>query len=111
MTWPHRDSCTAAGAVLGILFSFHLAIAVALALADELFVDVVLHGAFAVLCLYLFAQRLRWCVDPATLAFLAGGIPHAGQPQHAATANNQPRVQAVQSRESPLVELTGRRAY
>jgi hypothetical protein len=65
-TWPHRDSFTAAGAVLGILFSFHLAIAVALAIADELFVDVVLHGAFAVLCLYLFAQRLRWCLDPAT---------------------------------------------
>jgi hypothetical protein len=64
-TWPHRDSFTAAGAVLGILFSFHLAIAVALAIADELFVDVVLHGAFAVLCLYLFAQRSRWCLDSA----------------------------------------------
>ena len=65
-TWPHRDSFAAAGAVLGILFSFHLAIAVALAIADELFADVVLHGAFAVLCLYLFAQRSRWCLDPAT---------------------------------------------
>ena len=65
-TWPHRDSFAAAGAVLGILFSFHLAIAVALAIADELFVDVVLHGAFAVLCLYLFAQRSKWCLDPAT---------------------------------------------
>ena len=65
-TWPHRDSFTAAGAVLGILFSFHLAIAVALAIADELFVDVVLHGAFALLCLYLFAQRSRWCLGPAT---------------------------------------------
>ena len=60
-TWPHRDSFTAAGAVLGILFSFHLAIAVALAIADELFVDVVLHGLFALLCLYLFTQRMRWC--------------------------------------------------
>lgn len=67
-TWPHRDSFTAAGAVLGILFSFHLAIAVALAIADTLFVDVVLHGAFAVLCLYLFTKRLRWCLElePAT---------------------------------------------
>ena len=65
-TWPHRDSFTAAGAVLGILFSFHLAIAVALAIADKLFVDVVLHGAFAMLCLYLFAKRLRWCLEPAT---------------------------------------------
>ena len=64
-TWPHRDSFAAAGAVLGILFSFHLAIAVALAIADELFVDVVLHGAFAVLCLYLFTQRSKWCLDPA----------------------------------------------
>ena len=64
-TWPHRDSYTAAGAVLGILFSFHLAIAVALAIAVELFVDVILHGAFAVLCLYLFTHRLRWCMDPA----------------------------------------------
>lgn len=59
--WPHRESFTAAGVVLGVLFSFHLAIAVALAIADELFVDVVLHGAFAMLCLYLFTQRLRWC--------------------------------------------------
>lgn len=60
--WPHRDSFAAAGAVLGILFSFHIAIAVALAIADELFVDVVLHGAFAIVCLYLFTQRSRWCV-------------------------------------------------
>ncbi len=64
--WPHRDSFTAAGVVLGILFSFHLAIAVALAIANELFVDVVLHGAFALLCLYLFTQRLRWCAQPVT---------------------------------------------
>ena len=63
--WPHRDSFAAAGAVLGILFSFHLAIAVALAIADELFADVVLHGAFAVLCLYLFARRSKWSVDAA----------------------------------------------
>ena len=65
-TWPHRASFTAAGAVLGILFSFHLAIAIALAIADELFVDVVLHGAFAVLCLYLSTQRSKWCLDPPT---------------------------------------------
>ena len=64
-TWPHRDSFAAAGAVLGILFSFHLAIAAALAIADELFIDVVLHGTFAALCLYLFAQRSRWCLAPA----------------------------------------------
>ena len=62
-TWPHRDSFTAAGAVLGILFSFHLAIAVALAIAGELFVDVILHGAFAVLCLYLFTHRSKWCLS------------------------------------------------
>jgi|TARA_B110000091_G_scaffold158825_1_gene169206 hypothetical protein len=65
-TWPHRDSFPAAGAVLGILFSFHLAIAVALAIAGELFVDVILHGAFAVLCLYLFTHRLKWCLAPTT---------------------------------------------
>ena len=64
-TWPHRDNFAAAGAVLGILFSFHLAIAVALAIVDELFIDVVLHGAFAVLCLYLFTQRSKWCSAPA----------------------------------------------
>ena len=68
-TWPHRDSFTAAGAVLGILFSFHLAIAVALAIADELFVDVVLHGVFAVLCLYLYTRRLSWCRDAKSRAF------------------------------------------
>ena len=60
-TWPHRDNFAAVGAVLGILLSFHVAIAVALAIADELFVDVVLHGAFAVLCLYLYTQRSKWC--------------------------------------------------
>ena len=60
--WPHRDSFAAVGAVLGILLSFHLAIAVALAIADELFIDVVLHGAFAALCVYLFAQRSKWCL-------------------------------------------------
>lgn len=61
-TWPHRDSFQAAGAVLGILLSFHIAISVALAIAGELFVDVVLHGAFAVVCVYLFTQRSKWCV-------------------------------------------------
>lgn len=65
-TWPHRDSFAAAGAVLGVLFSFHLAIAVALAIADELFADVVLHGVFAAVCLYLFARRSQWCGHPAT---------------------------------------------
>ena len=59
--WPYRDSYAATGVVLGVLFSFHLAIAVALAIADELFIDVVLHGAFAVLCLYLFVHRSKWC--------------------------------------------------
>jgi hypothetical protein len=62
--WPHRDSFAATGAVLGILFSFHLAIAIALAIADTLFADVVVHGAFAVLCLYLFTQRSKWCPNP-----------------------------------------------
>jgi hypothetical protein len=50
--------------VLGILFSFHLAIATALAIADPLFAEVVVHGAFAVLCLYLFTQRSKWCLNP-----------------------------------------------
>ena len=63
-TWPHRDNFAAAGAVLGILFSFHLAITIALAIADELFVDVVLHGVFAMLCLYLFAHRQKCCQGP-----------------------------------------------
>ena len=64
--WPHRDDFAAVGVVLGVLFSFHLAIAVALAIADELFVDVVVHGIFAAFCLYLFAQRKKWCVIPAS---------------------------------------------
>lgn len=63
--WPHRDSFAAAGTALGILFSFHLAIALALAIADTLFADVVVHGAFAVLCLYLFTQRSKWCLNEA----------------------------------------------
>ncbi len=63
--WSYRDSFAAAGAVVGILFSFHLAIAVALAIANTLFADVVVHGAFAVLCLYLFTQRSKWCLNPA----------------------------------------------
>ncbi|MFN3233673.1 MAG: hypothetical protein ACE363_16155 [Alphaproteobacteria bacterium] len=60
--WPHRESYGATGAVLGILASFHLAIAVALGIANTLFVDVVLHGVFTVLCLFLFTRRRLWCV-------------------------------------------------
>ncbi len=63
--WPHRDSFAAVGAVLGILLSFHLAIAIALLIKDALFVDVVLHSAFAVVCLYLFIQRSKWCLSSA----------------------------------------------
>jgi len=64
--WPYRDNFAATGVVLGIIASFHMAIAVAFAVADELFVDVVLHGVFAVICLFLFTQRSKWCVEPAT---------------------------------------------
>ena len=62
--WPHRDNYAAAGIALGVLASFHLAISVALAIIDELFIDVVVHGLFAALCLYLYAQRAKWCTMP-----------------------------------------------
>ena len=64
--WPHRDDFAASGVVLGVLFSFHLAISVALAIVNELFIDIVLHGVFAMLCLYLYTQRSRWCLAPAS---------------------------------------------
>jgi len=62
--WPHRDNFGTVGVVLGIIASFHLAITVALAIKDALFLDVVLHGGFTVLCAYLFTQRSKWCQSP-----------------------------------------------
>lgn len=62
-TWPHRDTFAAAGAVLGILLSFHIAISVALAIAGVLWVDVILHGAFGAVCIYLYIRRSQWCAS------------------------------------------------
>jgi hypothetical protein len=62
--WPYRESYAAAGAVLGIIASFHLALALALFIAEALFIDVVLHSIFGAICLYLYTQRVNWCDRP-----------------------------------------------
>ena len=61
--WPHRDNFAAVGVTLGLLLAFHVAIAAALAIAGVLMVDVILHGAYGAVCLYLFTQRRKWCSE------------------------------------------------
>ena len=61
--WPHRDSRTAVGAVLGILFSFHALIFIAFVIVGNQVPPTIAHGVMAAYAMYLYMQRPKWCAE------------------------------------------------
>jgi hypothetical protein len=59
--WPYRNDMRAVGAVLGILVTFHVLLAVSLAIPGNQLGGMAAHSVMAVLCLILLTQRSRWC--------------------------------------------------
>lgn len=64
--WPYRDNYAAVSTALGFLMTFHTGLFISLLLSGEQMVGMVLHGIMAVLCVFAFVQRSRWCSPPAT---------------------------------------------
>lgn len=59
--WPHRGDMKASGTILGILLTFHISISVAMAVAGNMLEALVLHSLMAVMFIYLYTQRAKWC--------------------------------------------------
>ena len=59
--WPHRTDRKAVGVLLGFLMTFHTLLCIALAIPGNQFGAMAIHGTMAVLCLFLFTQKSRWC--------------------------------------------------
>ena len=59
--WPHRSTHAAVETVLGILLTFHALISVAFAIQGNQELPVVIHAVMAVLAIYFYLQRTKWC--------------------------------------------------
>ena len=59
--WPHREDFNVVGTVLGILLTFQIAISVALGISGAMMGGMILHSIMAVLCIFLYTQRSKWC--------------------------------------------------
>ena len=59
--WPHRSTLAAVESVLGILLTFHALISVSFAIQGNQEVPVVVHAVMAVLAIYCYSQRAKWC--------------------------------------------------
>lgn len=60
--WPYRTNMQAVTAVLGVLLTFHSGLFISLATAGDQMPGMVLHAILAVLCIFLFTQRAKWCL-------------------------------------------------
>lgn len=61
--WPHRNNLAAVTAVLGILLTFHSGLFVSLALAGDQMAGMIVHATLALLFIFLFAMRSKWCAN------------------------------------------------
>lgn len=59
--WPHRTNMKAVTAVLGVLMTFHSGLFVSLTAAGDQQAGMIIHAVLAVLCIFLFTQRSKWC--------------------------------------------------
>ena len=59
--WPHRDNSDVLGAVLGMLLTFHIGLAIALGWSGGQTGGAVMHSILALFAGFLFAQRHKWC--------------------------------------------------
>ena len=61
--WPYRNRIRPVTAVLGVLATFHTGLFLSLALAGDQTSGMIAHAVLAALCVFLFAQRSKWCVQ------------------------------------------------
>lgn len=59
--WPHRSNMKVVTVVLGMLTTFHCGLFVSLTVAGDQQAGMVIHAVLAVLCIFLFTQRSKWC--------------------------------------------------
>lgn len=59
--WPFRTNLAAVTAVLGVLLVFHVGLCTSLAAAGDQMAGLVMHAVLAVLSIFLFTQRKKWC--------------------------------------------------
>ena len=59
--WPYRDNIKAVTSILGLLLTFHSGLFLSLAIAGDQMPGMIVHAVLAMLCLFLFTQRSKWC--------------------------------------------------
>lgn len=59
--WPGRDDARATGTLLGVLLTFHTLMSISLAIPGDQMAAMAIHGVLAILCIFLFTQRSKWC--------------------------------------------------
>lgn len=59
--WPHRTNLAVVTAVLGVLLVFHVGLFISLTAAGDQAAGMVIHAVLAVLAIFLFTQRKKWC--------------------------------------------------
>ena len=59
--WPKRNNPDTVTVVLGLLLTFHAAIAVSLAIARDQLFGLVSHSTLTVACIALFFTKSSWC--------------------------------------------------
>lgn len=62
-TWPHRTNLSAVTLCLGVLLTFHAAIAISLAIAGDQMFGLISHTILTVACIVLFTQKSSWCSE------------------------------------------------
>ncbi len=61
--WPYRENRQAVSAVLGILLTFHTMLVISLAIPGNQVPGMTAHAVLAVLCMFLYTQRSKWCTE------------------------------------------------
>lgn len=61
--WPNRSNSQAVGSVMGMLSTFHVLLAISLAIPGNQMGPMILHSIMAVLSIVALTQRSKWCVD------------------------------------------------
>ena len=60
-SWRSRSDLRVVTVVLGILVTFHTGLLVSLVLAGDQQAGVIMHAVLAMLSIFLFLQRSKWC--------------------------------------------------
>ena len=61
--WPYRENRQAVTSVLGILLTFHTFMFISLAIPGNQMPGMIAHAVMAVLCLFAFTPRSKWCSE------------------------------------------------